>query len=371
MSSFAAAVVSRLASLSPAHNDIHCLSSSQGTRHVPCHPGGHGCDSSRTTTPTVTNASDASSSSLATSFDARYCISDSPLSTSPIDSRTGAILQHGKDALRRNEHLAVLLHKSLWKPDSQASRCDIFLCSRKFSLFERRHHCRKCGGVFCAECSTRSTTLLDTSDLPFLNPPRGIPIANFASSESSVVCARVCDDCWDQIHGTKGRRSLLLHRKKLEEAEQWENESSSTGSSNSSPRTPHSSLEALPISPLARTPLRRANTSPRAQTLPTSTPPISSGSTCSAELDAYPLRHASVICKANGGGRWQPKPSVEVVGLRVPGTKAAYEIEMEREEEELRLLKLNPVVKNGDFQLWFPREVEPRSLAGPFKLSTF
>ena len=57
--------------------------------------------------------------------------------------------------------------------------------------------------------------------------------------------------------------------------------------------------------------------------------------------------------------------------MKVPGAKAAYEIEMEREEEEMRRQKLNPIVKDGDFQLWFPKEVEPRSLAGPFGLSTF
>ena len=57
--------------------------------------------------------------------------------------------------------------------------------------------------------------------------------------------------------------------------------------------------------------------------------------------------------------------------MKVPGAKAAYEIEMEREEEGMRRQKLNPIVKDGDFQLWFPKEVEPRSLAGPFGLSTF
>lgn len=57
---------------------------------------------------------------------------------------------------RRNEHLAVLLPKNLWKvsnlidhhkfqplivlqPDSLASCCDNFYCRIQFSLFERRH----------------------------------------------------------------------------------------------------------------------------------------------------------------------------------------------------------------------------------------
>jgi len=65
------------------------------------------------------------------------------------------------------------------------------------------------------------------------------------------------------------------------------------------------------------------------------------------ELDAYPLRRSSIICKATGGGRWEPKHSPPKIGVRIPGYKAPYEIEMEREEqEELRRCQ-NPVVRDG------------------------
>ncbi len=42
------------------------------------------------------------------------------------------------------------------------------------------------------------------------------------------------------------------------------------------------------------------------------------------ELDAYPLRRCSVLCKATGGGRWEPKPCIVLDGYRlpVPGGKA-------------------------------------------------
>jgi hypothetical protein len=65
------------------------------------------------------------------------------------------------------------------------------------------------------------------------------------------------------------------------------------------------------------------------------------------ELDAYPLRRSSAVCKATGGGRWCPKQSPPQPGLRVPGGKAPFEIEMEREEEEARLRHLNPIVRDG------------------------
>lgn len=36
-----------------------------------------------------------------------------------------------------------------WKLDANASICDAPICQRSFGLFERRHHCRHCGNVFC------------------------------------------------------------------------------------------------------------------------------------------------------------------------------------------------------------------------------
>lgn len=65
------------------------------------------------------------------------------------------------------------------------------------------------------------------------------------------------------------------------------------------------------------------------------------------ELAAYPLRYSSAICKKTGGGRWYPKKANTIEGYRIPGCKAQFEIDMEREEEELRRLKLNPVFKDG------------------------
>lgn len=64
-------------------------------------------------------------------------------------------------------------------------------------------------------------------------------------------------------------------------------------------------------------------------------------------LDAYPLRRSSAICKATGGGRWEPKQIQQHPGHRLPGGKAPFEIEMEREEEEERLRRLNPIVRDG------------------------
>ena len=39
----------------------------------------------------------------------------------------------------------------LWVSDKEAHRCQ--KCAVEFSFFKRRHHCRRCGGVFCDTCS--------------------------------------------------------------------------------------------------------------------------------------------------------------------------------------------------------------------------
>ncbi|CAO3664555.1 unnamed protein product [Rhizopus stolonifer] len=45
--------------------------------------------------------------------------------------------------------------RDYWKPDSEANNCGFLGCPTNFGLFDRRHHCRKCGDIFCsAHCSS-------------------------------------------------------------------------------------------------------------------------------------------------------------------------------------------------------------------------
>lgn len=57
----------------------------------------------------------------------------------PIPSRKSLIRQHLPSA-------------SLWQPDSAVSNCN--LCKSSFSFLNRRHHCRKCGRIYCGNCIT-------------------------------------------------------------------------------------------------------------------------------------------------------------------------------------------------------------------------
>ncbi|TFK18803.1 hypothetical protein FA15DRAFT_602682 [Coprinopsis marcescibilis] len=298
---------------------------------------------------------------------------------------------------RPNEHLAVLLPKHLWKPDSLATVCDNVYCRVPFGLFERRHHCRKCGGIFCAACTSRTTSLLDSANLEFVHPPRNVPISAFDSPESPVLDARVCDDCWDQVHGVRPHSRPSMKRTHSHPVSMLKiplnllRNGSETSLSSCSSSPNH--LDAPAVSRRRRRSLRSVSsistdsssqcTSPGGQhrtgILRTGHLPLPPSLEKSyGELDAYPLKRSSVLCKATGGGRWEPKQSPVLDGYRlpVPGAKAAYEIEMEREEREERERSSNPIVTDGEFRYRFNSRHKPNPprlqiSCSPYALSTF
>lgn len=45
----------------------------------------------------------------------------------------------------------------IWIPDVEAPKC--MSCAVNFTVVKRRHHCRNCGKVFCARCSSNSVPL--------------------------------------------------------------------------------------------------------------------------------------------------------------------------------------------------------------------
>ncbi|RUS32769.1 hypothetical protein BC938DRAFT_474368 [Jimgerdemannia flammicorona] len=65
-----------------------------------------------------------------------------------------------------------------WKPDSSATTCAHPTCATLFGLFERRHHCRRCGDLFCAAHCTRFVRLDQNAQF---NP--------------NGVAAKACDAC--------------------------------------------------------------------------------------------------------------------------------------------------------------------------------
>jgi hypothetical protein len=79
-----------------------------------------------------------------------------------------------------------------WKLDSEKAACE--KCNKKFGVFTRQHHCRRCGGLFCDACSSKK------ADLAFAltGAERGGVIQQTATAQN-VKRARVCDACYNLV----------------------------------------------------------------------------------------------------------------------------------------------------------------------------
>ncbi|XP_072896254.1 zinc finger FYVE domain-containing protein 26 isoform X1 [Hemitrygon akajei] len=74
--------------------------------------------------------------------------------------------------------------KKDWVPDSKAMYC-LVCCKERFTMFNRRHHCRRCGRVVCQSCSTNRMEIKSCREKP----------------------VRVCDQCYNYYH-TRGIERL-------------------------------------------------------------------------------------------------------------------------------------------------------------------
>ncbi|OAY62716.1 1-phosphatidylinositol-3-phosphate 5-kinase FAB1B [Ananas comosus] len=71
--------------------------------------------------------------------------------------------------------------RDFWMPDNSCRVC--YDCDSQFTVFNRRHHCRHCGRVFCAKCSSNSI-------------PRVLDDQKSTRDEGERV--RVCNFCFKQ-----------------------------------------------------------------------------------------------------------------------------------------------------------------------------
>ena len=121
-----------------------------------------------------------------------------------------------RDAARSPSSSSIIVPP--WQPDSEVNECPV--CSTPFTLFYRKHHCRKCGRVVCANCSPHRITIprqfivqpppppavspfLGVFGIPESHPPQHSPSSDDALSlirtPSSLrfggETVRVCNPC--------------------------------------------------------------------------------------------------------------------------------------------------------------------------------
>lgn len=80
------------------------------------------------------------------------------------------------------DFLIPALEKSLvpWIADSEVKFCPI--CKKQFNVARRRHHCRLCGGIMCAKCSSFASVTFSGKVMFFNN--------NYLQSTHAKVCGK-------------------------------------------------------------------------------------------------------------------------------------------------------------------------------------
>ncbi|KAG0209758.1 hypothetical protein BGX28_009978 [Mortierella sp. GBA30] len=121
-------------------------------------------------------------------------------------SRNSSIHTHRQAQIQQQQyHSPPPLTDAKWELDSKATECRE--CHRKFSLWVRRHHCRRCGHVVCDRCSGHRSVLHPS--MVVYDPTSSEALMNHLalSRRGTLQSYRVCDSCFATVGSG---RSLTL-----------------------------------------------------------------------------------------------------------------------------------------------------------------
>ncbi|KAI8638090.1 hypothetical protein BD408DRAFT_34757 [Parasitella parasitica] len=78
----------------------------------------------------------------------------------------------------------VLKPVDQWQPDQHIGVCQDKQCDQGFNWFQRKHHCRSCGNIYCS-----------------IHSGNRLPLFTGDASASNPTFSRVCDACFYQLVG--------------------------------------------------------------------------------------------------------------------------------------------------------------------------
>ncbi|KAI5055795.1 hypothetical protein GOP47_0029658 [Adiantum capillus-veneris] len=80
-----------------------------------------------------------------------------------------------------------VMSRDFWMPDQSCRVC--YECDTPFSLFNRRHHCRICGRVFCGKCTQNTLPIID-SQTGLCHESERVRACNFCFKLKQEECKR-------------------------------------------------------------------------------------------------------------------------------------------------------------------------------------
>lgn len=110
--------------------------------------------------------------------------------------------------------------RDFWMPDHSCRVC--YDCDTQFTIFNRRHHCRRCGRIFCGKCTANSVPVSSGPD----------------NSDDEGDRIRVCNFCfkqWEQEQTAAVKQMLPVLSPSLSEASLFSTKSTITINSVSTP----------------------------------------------------------------------------------------------------------------------------------------
>lgn len=115
---------------------------------------------------------------LRTNSNSRLTSLASTAGSSPASPQTPGLYRNDSKASRRSSVTSNEVTREHWTPDSSVSSCGA--CPTSFSFLERKHHCRRCGGIFCSAHSQYTVNLNPAAEFS----PTGL------SSRACPACRR-------------------------------------------------------------------------------------------------------------------------------------------------------------------------------------